>query len=157
MVKSLLPDAGLHLLEELILPLNDHPPDRPFARLIARQTGLKRHIEKKNHARHPVSARQIEQTFASWLGERRGIHHTQAVDAQPLFNNKVEKREGLRLEPLVSLVITHERPGPVGRDNLSRPKVARRECRFPASHWPTENHHGGADQANRFFGTCPLT
>jgi len=141
LVKALALKIAAFPRKNAVLALNHRPPHRALAGLIARDTDLQWNVEEENNARHPVLAGQVEQGLSCLRCERRGIHHTEAVEAQALLDDEIHQCESLGGVALIALVVAHQRPGMVGGDNLRRPEVARRKGGFPARRRPAEHDH----------------
>jgi hypothetical protein len=151
LVETLLPQARLRSLEELVLTFDNWPADGSLSPLIALDAFLERDIEKQDHARHPVSPRQFQEILAGLRRECGGIDHAKPVRAQALLDEEMNELEGLRTEALVALVVAYAPARPVGGNHLRGPEVALRESGLSASCGPTKHHHRRPNQSDGFF------
>jgi aspartate aminotransferase-like enzyme len=70
---------------------------------------------------------QFKVFLAMRWSERRGIHHTEPVQAQAQFRQIANKTERLGLKTLISFVVAHAASRPIRRDDLRGAKVALRK------------------------------
>ena len=132
LVKSLLPDVRLGLIKSQIVTLDNGTPYRSLPRSVTLDTFLERNIKKEHHAGNPKSLCQFKVFPPMGRDERRRIHHTEPVQAQSQFREVVHESERLGLKTLISLVVAHSSPRPVGRDNLRGTKVTLRKSGLSA-------------------------
>jgi hypothetical protein len=135
-------------LKKLVLALNHGTPHCPFARLVPFEAFLQRDVEEQGDARDLIFPRQLQQVVAGLQRERSGIDYAEAIQAEPLLDQEMHKREGLGLIPLVPLVVANAAARPVRRDDLRGPEVAHRECGLPAGRRSAKDHEGGSDQTD---------
>ena len=124
LVKALLPDVRPGLPKSQIVPLDYRSADRPFPQPIALDTFLQRHVKKEDHTRNLEPLRQFQELTTMGRRERSGIHHAEPVQSHSQFREVADKRERLRVESLVALVVTDPASRPVRRDDLRGTKVA---------------------------------
>jgi hypothetical protein len=124
LVKALLPDVRLGLSKSQVVPLDYGAADRPFPQPIALDTFLQRHVKKEDHRRNLKPLRQFQKLPTVRRSERGGIHHAEPVQSHSQFREVADKRERLRVESLVALVVTDPASRPVRRDDLRGTKVA---------------------------------
>jgi hypothetical protein len=113
LVKSLLPNRRLGLLQGLALPLDNCPADRTLTLGITFEAGFQGHVEKDQRRRNMASSCQIEQILPRLGGQRRRVNHAKPVHRKPLFQQKMQQGKGLRVEALVALVIANEGASPI--------------------------------------------
>jgi hypothetical protein len=113
-VKSFLPNFRLRLLKSLVLALDHSTPNRPLTRLVTLDALLQRNIKKENHTGNLEPLCQLEAFLPRLGSERRGIHHTEPVQAEARFGEEVDESKRLGLKTLISLVVAHSCARPVG-------------------------------------------
>jgi hypothetical protein len=144
--ESFLANRGLGLSKKLVLPLNHGTPHCPFARLVPFQAFLQRDVEEQDDARHLILPRQVQQVLAGLQGEGGGVHHAEAIQAEPLLDQEMNEGEGLSLIPLVALVVANAPAGPVRGDDLRGAELVLREGGLAAGRRSAKDHDGRSDQ-----------
>jgi hypothetical protein len=81
-VKPLPANIRLSLLKSQVLALDHRTPHHPLARSVTLDAFLERNIEQENHAGNLKSLCQFKVFPAMGRSERRGIYHTEPVQAQ---------------------------------------------------------------------------
>jgi hypothetical protein len=132
LVKPFLPDVRLGLTKSLVVTLDRGTPHRPLPQPVALDTLLEWNIKKEDHAGNLKPLCQLEVFLSVGRSERRGIHHTEPVQAQTQICEVVNKSECLSLKTLIPLVVAHSASRPVRRYDLGRAKVTLRKSGLSA-------------------------
>jgi hypothetical protein len=82
LVKSFLPDVHLGLSKSLVVTLDHRASYRPVPQSVTLDTLLDWNIKKEDHAGNLKPLCQFKVFLAMGRSERRGIHHTEPIQAQ---------------------------------------------------------------------------
>jgi len=148
LVKSFLSNVRLSLSESQVLALDYRTADRPRARAIALDTFFKRNIKKENYAGYLKPLCQFKVFPAMGRSKRRGVNHTESIQAQPQFCKVADESERLSLKTLIPLVVAHAPSRPVRRDDLRGAEVALRKSRLSAGRRSTEQNDRRTNQSH---------
>jgi hypothetical protein len=127
LVKPFLPDVRLGLTESQVVTLDHGTSYRPLPQSVMLDTFLEGNIKKEDYAGNLKPLCQLKVLPAMGRSERRGIHHTEPVQAQAQLCEVVDESESLGLKTLIPLVVAHASSRPVRRDDLRGAKVTLRK------------------------------
>jgi hypothetical protein len=113
LVKSFPPNVRLSLPKSQVLALDYRTAYRPRARPVTLDTFLERNIKKENHAGNLKPLCQFKVFSAVGRSKRRGVNHTEPIQAQSQFREVVDESERLGLKTLIPLVVAHVPSRPV--------------------------------------------
>jgi len=147
LIESLPPNRLFAGIKALVLALDDCLADGTLAFSVTFNAGFQRHVEQDQSGGNLELPGDVEQVSPGLGGQRRRVHHAQAVQCKPLFYKEMHQGKGLGIESLVTLVVAHQGAGPVRRDDLGGPKVPLGKGGLPTSRRAAKDYNRRSEEA----------